>query len=262
MNDMELENILYEVKGAVAHITINRPKQMNALNKATFVDLETVIDAVNADSNVRGAIITGSGEKSFIAGADIKEFAAFSVAEGEALSRNGMRIFAKIEQSLKPFVAAINGFALGGGLELAMSCHVRVAETHAKFGQPEVGLGVTPGYAGTQRLTQLVGKGKAIELLMSAEMIDAEQAFNYRLVNYITESGQSVAKAEEVLSKIAKQSPMAVAAVIRCVNDYYATGIDGFNTEAVEFGKCFGTEDFKEGTTAFMERRKAEFPGR
>ncbi|MBN2669531.1 MAG: enoyl-CoA hydratase/isomerase family protein [Bacteroidales bacterium] len=259
---MELENILYEVKGAVAHITINRPKQMNALNKATFVDLETVIDAVNADSNVRGAIITGSGEKSFIAGADIKEFAAFSVAEGEALSRNGMRIFAKIEQSLKPFVAAINGFALGGGLELAMSCHVRVAETHAKFGQPEVGLGVTPGYAGTQRLTQLVGKGKAIELLMSAEMIDAEQAFNYRLVNYITESGQSVAKAEEVLSKIAKQSPMAVAAVIRCVNDYYATGIDGFNTEAVEFGKCFGTEDFKEGTTAFMERRKAEFPGR
>jgi enoyl-CoA hydratase len=259
---MNLENILYEIKEKTAYITINRPKQLNALNKDTFVDLEKVIDALNADDRVLGAIITGSGEKSFIAGADIKEFSAFSVEQGEALSRNGMRIFKKIEDSKKPIVAAINGFALGGGLELAMSCHIRVAEQHAKFGQPEVGLGVTPGYAGTQRLIQLVGKGKAVELLMSAEMINAEQALEYKLVNYVTESGASVAKAEALLSKINKQSPMAVAAVIRCVNDYFATGVDGFNTEAVEFGRCFGTEDFKEGTTAFMERRKADFPGK
>jgi len=259
---MELENILFEIKGKTAYITINRPKQMNALNKATFVDLEKAIDELNSNDELLGAIITGSGEKSFIAGADIKEFADFSVQEGEELSRNGMRIFKKIEDSKKPIVAAINGFALGGGLELAMSCHIRVAEEHARFGQPEVGLGVTPGYAGTQRLTQLVGKGKAIELLMSAEMIKANVAFDYRLVNYVVEAGKSVEKAEELLAKINQQSPMAVAAVIRCVNDFYATGVDGFNTEAVEFGRCFGTEDFKEGTTAFMERRKAAFTGK
>ena len=259
---MDLENILYEVKGKTAYITINRPKQMNALNKATFVDLEKVITEVNADDNVLGAIVTGAGEKSFIAGADIKEFANFSVAEGEELSRNGMRIFKMIEDSKKPFVAAINGFALGGGLELAMSCHIRVAEEHARFGQPEVGLGVTPGYAGTQRLTQLVGKGKAIELLMNADMIKSAEALQFGLVNYVVEAGASVAKSEEILAKINKQSPMAVAAVIRCVNAFYTDGVDGFNTEAVEFGKCFGTEDFKEGTTAFIERRKAEFPGK
>lgn len=258
---MNLENILYQVKGKTAYITINRPQQLNALNKATFVDLEKVIDEINANSDILGAIITGSGEKSFVAGADIKEFANFNVAEGEALSRNGMRIFKKIEDSKKPIIAAINGFALGGGLELAMSCHIRIAEAHARFGQPEVGLGVTPGYGGTQRLTQLVGKGKSIEMLMSAEMINAETAFNYRLVNYITESGQSVEKAEALLTQINKQSPMAVAAVIRCVNDFYATGVDGFNTEAVEFGKSFDTEDFKEGTQAFIERKKANFPG-
>ena len=188
--------------------------------------------------------------------------AQFSVAEGEALSRDGMRIFKKIEESKKPIVAAINGFALGGGLELAMSCQIRVAEEHALFGQPEVGLGVTPGYAGTQRLTQLVGKGKAIELLMSAELIKSDVALDYRLVNYVVEAGKSVEKAEALLAKINKQSPMAVAAVIRCVNDFYTTGVDGFNTEAVEFGKCFGTEDFKEGTTAFMDRRKPEFTGK
>jgi len=259
---MNLENILFEIKGKIAYITINRPKQMNALNKATFVDLEKAIDELNANDAVLGAIITGAGEKSFIAGADIKEFANFSVAEGEELSRNGMRIFKKIEDSKKPVIAAINGFALGGGLELAMSCHIRVAEEHARFGQPEVGLGVTPGYAGTQRLTQLVGKGKAIELLMSAEMIKSDVALDYRLVNYVVESGKAVEKAEALFAQINKQAPTAVAAVIRCVNDFYTTGVDGFNTEAVEFGKCFGTEDFKEGTTAFMERRKAEFPGK
>jgi enoyl-CoA hydratase len=259
---MNLDNILFEIKGSIAYITINRPQQLNALNKATFVDLETVVDAVNAEANVLGAIITGSGEKSFVAGADIKEFSDFNEAQGEALSRNGMRIFKKIEDSKKPIIAAINGFALGGGLELAMSCQIRVAETHAKFGQPEVGLGVTPGYAGTQRLTQLIGKGKAMELLMTAEMINSEMALQLGLINYVTEKGESVAKAEAILTQIAKQSPTAVAAVIRCVNAFYTDGVDGFNTEAVEFGRCFGTEDFKEGTTAFMERRKPTFPGK
>lgn len=259
---MDLENILYEIKGKTAYITINRPKQMNALNKATFIDLEKVIDALNENDEILGAIITGSGEKSFIAGADIKEFSNFSVEEGEALSRNGMRIFKKIEASKKPIIAAVNGFALGGGLELAMSCHIRIAEEHARFGQPEVGLGVTPGYAGTQRLVQLIGKGKAIELLMSAEMIKSDVALNYNLVNYVTDAGKSVEKAEALLAQINKQSPMAVAGVIRCVNDFFATGVDGFNTEAVEFGRSFGTDDFKEGTTAFMERRKADFPGK
>lgn len=259
---MNLENILFEIKGKTAYITINRPKQMNALNKATFVDLEQAIDAVNNDSAILGAIITGSGEKSFIAGADIKEFADFSVSQGEELSRNGMRIFKKIEDSKKPIIAAVNGFALGGGLELAMSCHIRIAEEHALFGQPEVGLGVTPGYAGTQRLVQLMGKGKAIELLMSAELIKADLAFDYRLVNYVVEAGKSVEKAEALLAKINKQSPTAVAGVINCVNDYFATGVNGFDTEAVEFGKCFGTEDFKEGTDAFINRRKPEFPGK
>ena len=259
---MNLENILFETKGKLAYIIINRPKQMNALNKATFVDLEKAIDELNANDSLLGAIITGAGEKSFIAGADIKEFANFSVAEGEDLSRNGMRIFKKIEDSKKPVIAAINGFALGGGLELAMSCHIRVAEAHARFGQPEVGLGVTPGYAGTQRLTQLVGKGKAIELLMTAEMIKSDVALDYRLVNYVVEAGKSVEKAEEIFAAINKQAPTAITAVIKCVNDFFTTGVDGFNTEAVEFGKCFGTEDFKEGTTAFMDRRKAEFPGK
>jgi enoyl-CoA hydratase len=259
---MNLDNIIYQIEDKIAYITINRPKQLNALNKKTFEELEQVLDVLNADKNVLGAIITGSGDKSFIAGADIKEFADFNQEQGEALSRNGMRILDKIEQSKKPIVAAINGFALGGGLELAMACHIRIAEEHAKFGQPEVGLGVTPGYAGTQRLIQLIGKTKALELLISAKMISSEEALNLGLLNYVTAPGSSIQKSEEILSQIVKQSPMAVAAVIKCVNDYFATGVDGFNTESFEFGKCFGTEDFKEGTRAFMERRKPQFPGK
>ena len=211
---------------------------------------------------VKGVIITGSGEKAFAAGADIKEFAHFNVEEGKELSADGQRIFKIIETFNKPVIAAVNGFALGGGLELAMACHIRLASDNARFGQPEVSLGVTPGYAGTQRLTQLVGKGKSLELLMTGAMIKADEALNLGLVNYVVTQDELIIKAEELLKSVMKQSPVAVAGVIKCVDAYYTDGIDGFNTEVEEFGKCFGTEDFKEGTDAFMNKRKADFPGK
>lgn len=259
---MNFETILFEVNSGVAKITINRPKALNALNKQVFSELETAMKEVYDNFDIKGVIITGSGDKSFIAGADIKEFAEFTVAQGEELSRNGMRIFKLIEDSPKPVIAAINGFALGGGLELAMSCHLRIASDNARFGQPEVGLGVTPGYAGTQRLTQLIGKGKSMELLMTAAMLKADAALVLGLVNQVTTQADLMKAADDLMARINNVAPTAVAAVISCVNAFYTDGVDGFNTEAVEFGKCFGTEDFKEGTTAFMEKRKANFPGK
>ena len=259
---MNFETILFEVNNGVAKITINRPKALNALNKQVFSELEEAMKEVYNNFDIKGVIITGSGDKSFIAGADIKEFSEFTVAQGEELSRNGMRIFKIIEDSPKPVIAAINGFALGGGLELAMSCHLRIASDNARFGQPEVGLGVTPGYAGTQRLTQLIGKGKSMELLMTAAMLKADAALVLGLVNQVTTQDELMKAAEDLMARINNVAPTAVAAVIRCVNAFYTEGVDGFNTEAVEFGKCFGTEDFKEGTTAFMEKRKANFPGK
>jgi enoyl-CoA hydratase len=259
---MEFENILFEVNGKIAKITINRPKYMNALNKQTFVDLENAMNEVYNNFDIKGVIITGSGEKSFVAGADIKEFAQFTPEQGEELSRNGMRIFKMIEESPKPVIAAINGFALGGGLELAMACHLRIASDNARFGQPEVGLGVTPGYAGTQRLTQLIGKTKSLELLLTGDMIKADAALILGLVNQVTTLGNLMNAAEELMNKVLKNAPTALAAVIRCVNAYYTDGVSGFDVEAKEFGKCFGTEDFKEGTTAFIEKRKPVFPGK
>ncbi len=259
---MEYQNILFEVKGKIAIITINRPKYLNALNKQTFVDLENAMNEVYNNFDIKGVIITGSGEKSFVAGADIKEFAQFTPEQGEELSRNGMRIFKLIEDSPKPVIAAINGFALGGGLELAMACHLRVASDNARFGQPEVGLGVTPGYAGTQRLTQLIGKTKSLELLLTGDMIKADAALILGLVNQVTTQDNLMNAAEELMNKMLKNAPTALAAVIRCVNAYYTDGVNGFDVEAQEFGKCFATEDFKEGTTAFIEKRKPEFPGK
>jgi len=259
---MEFENILFEVNGKIAKITINRPKYMNALNKQTFVDLENAMNEVYNNFDIKGVIITGSGEKSFVAGADIKEFAQFTPEQGEQLSRNGMRIFKMIEESPKPVIAAINGFALGGGLELAMACHLRIASDNARFGQPEVGLGVTPGYAGTQRLTQLIGKTKSLELLLTGDMIKADAALILGLVNQVTTLDNLMNAAEELMNKVLKNAPTALAAVIRCVNAYYTDGVNGFDVEAKEFGKCFGTEDFKEGTTAFIEKRKPVFPGK
>ncbi len=259
---MNFETILFEVNSGVAKITINRPKALNALNKQVFSELEEAMNEVYNNFDIKGLIITGSGDKSFIAGADIKEFSEFTVEQGEELSRNGMRIFKIIEDSPKPVIAAINGFALGGGLELAMSCHLRIASDNARFGQPEVGLGVTPGYGGTQRLTQLIGKGKSMELLLTGAMLKADAALVLGLVNQVTTQDELMKAAQDLMGKINNVAPTAVSAVIRCVNAFYTDGVDGFNTEAVEFGKCFATEDFKEGTTAFMEKRKANFPGK
>lgn len=259
---MKFENILFEIEGKIAKITINRPQFLNALNKKTFEDLESAMQEVYNNFDIKGVIITGSGEKSFIAGADIKEFSDFSPAQGEELSTNGQRIFKIIEDSPKPVIAAINGFALGGGLELAMSCHLRIASNNARFGQPEVGLGVTPGYAGTQRLTQLIGKGKAMEMLITGDMIKADAALILGLVNHVTTPEDLMPKAEELMNKINFMAPTAVAATMRCVNAFFTEGVDGFKTEAKEFGQCFGTEDFKEGTAAFLEKRKPSFPGK
>ncbi len=259
---MNYENILTEIKDGILYLTLNRPKQLNALNKAVFSELENILKDAENNSSVKGLIITGSGEKAFAAGADIKEFAHFTVEQGKELSANGQRIFKIIETLNKPVIAAVNGFALGGGLELAMSCHIRLASDNARFGQPEVSLGVTPGYAGTQRLTQLIGKGKAMELLMTGAMIKAGEALQLGLVNYVVPQTELITKTEELMKSILKQSPVAVAGVIRCVDAFFTDGVDGFKTEVEEFGKCFGTEDFKEGTDAFINKRKPKFPGR
>jgi len=259
---MNYENILTEIKNGVLYVTLNRPKQLNALNKAVFSEIERVFTEVATISEVKSIIITGSGEKAFAAGADIKEFSNFNIEQGKELAANGQRIFKIIETFNKPVIAAVNGFALGGGLELAMACHIRIASDNARFGQPEVSLGVTPGYGGTQRLTQLIGKGKSIELLMTGAMIKANEALNLGLVNYVVSQEELILKSEELLKAIMKQSPIAVAGVIKCVDALYTDGIDGFNAEVDEFGKCFGTDDFKEGTDAFMNKRKASFKGK
>jgi len=256
---MVYNNLLTQITDGILTITINRPDKLNALNYETIQEIGKAVAEGNANETVSGMIITGAGEKAFVAGADISEFAHFSSSEAENLSRDGNLVFHSIEQSPKPVIAAINGFALGGGCELAMSCQLRVAAEHARFGQPEVNLGLTPGYAGTQRLVQLIGKGKALEYLMTADMIPAAEAHRLGLVNYVVPAAELHAKATEILQKIATKAPLAIAAVIRCVNGYFRDGENGFETEIVEFGKCFGTEDFKEGTRAFLEKRKAEF---
>lgn len=259
---MSFENILTEKKDGIFTITVNRPKQLNALTKATIGEIGEAVKQANLDNDVKAIILTGSGEKAFVAGADIKEFAHFTPEQGRELSAFGHNVFNSIEQSEKPVIAAVNGFALGGGCELAMACHIRVASEKAKFSQPEVNLGVTPGYAGTQRLVQLIGKGKAMELLMTADMIAAPEALQLGLVNYVTPPENTMEKARELAGKIAEKSPVAIAGVIRAVNAHFAYNKDGFETEINEFGNCFGSEDFKEGTTAFIERRKAVFVGK
>lgn len=253
------QNILVETAEAIATITVNRPDKLNALNHATIQEIGQAVRAAEKDPAVAGIIITGAGPKSFVAGADISEFAHYSVEEGKKLSADGHAVFKSIETCTKPVIAAVNGFALGGGCELAMSCHIRVASDNAKFGQPEVKLGVIPGYAGTQRLVQLIGKGKAMELLMTADMIGAEEAHRLGLVNHVVAQDQLMAKTHEIMNKIAAQSPKAIAGIVRCVDAYFTDGEDGFKTEVEEFGKCFGTDDFREGVGAFMEKRKADF---
>ncbi|MFM2136735.1 MAG: hypothetical protein RL021_2135 [Bacteroidota bacterium] len=252
-------NILISSADHVLTVTVNRPDKLNALNHETIQEIGDAVAAAEKDPSVAAIIITGAGPKSFVAGADIAEFSNYSVEEGKKLSADGHKVFKRIEDCSKPVIAAVNGFALGGGCELAMSCHLRVASDNAKFGQPEVKLGVIPGYAGTQRLVQLIGKGKAMELLMTADMIGAEEACRLGLVNHVVPQDQLMGKVLEIIAKIKAQSPRAVAGVIRCVDAYFHEGEDGFKTEVEEFGKCFGTDDFKEGVNAFMEKRKAEF---
>ena len=260
---MNFENILLSQKEALAIITINRPKKLNALNKATIEELHEAFKTLEKDTSVKVIVITGSGEKAFVAGADISEFAHFTVDNGGKLAAKGREmLFNFIENLSKPVIAAVNGFALGGGLELAMACHFRVASDNAKMGLPEVSLGVIPGYGGTQRLPQLIGKGNAMELIMTAGMISAEKAAALGLVNYVTTLEELMPLVEKLAGKIMRNSSVAIGAAIKAVNANFEDGVDGFEVEISEFGNCFGTEDFREGTTAFLEKRKANFLGK
>jgi enoyl-CoA hydratase len=252
------KNILTSVKDEILTITVNRPDKLNALTKDTIQEIGSAISEAANDSAIAGIIITGAGPKAFVAGADISEFTSLSVEEGKKMSKAGQDVFRAIELCKKPVIAAVNGFALGGGCELAMSCHMRVASDNAKFGQPEVNLGLIPGYGGTQRMVQLIGKGKAAELMMTADMIDANTALQLGLVNYVATPDHLIATCEELLNKIKTKSPKAIAAIIRSVDANF-NGDDGYKTEVDEFGKLFGTEDFKEGVGAFLEKRKANF---
>lgn len=257
---MSYNNILSNLDGNILTITINRPKQLNALNRETINELSEELKRADSDKNTRVIILTGSGEKAFVAGADIKEFADFSVEQGKALSQEGHdKLFNLVENLHTPVIAAINGFALGGGLELAMSAHIRVASDNARMGLPETSLGVIPGYGGTQRLTQLIGRGRAFELIMTAGMIKADIALDYGLINHVVEQAELLNKCNEIALKIINNSPMAIASAINAVNANFESAVNGYYVEVEEFGKCFGTSDFKEGTTAFLEKRKAEF---
>ena len=258
-----MENILIEKQDNIAVVTINRPTKLNALNKATIQELHDGFKVLNEDKTVKAIIITGSGEKAFVAGADISEFANFSISEGQQLAAEGQELLFDFVQNLStPVIAAVNGFALGGGLELAMSCHFRVASTNAKMGLPEVTLGVIPGYGGTQRLAQLIGKGRAMELIMTAGMIDAEAAKNYGLVNHVVAQDELLEFAKGIATKISNNSTVAIAKAIQAINANFEDGTNGYEVEIENFGACFGTEDFKEGTSAFLEKRKAAFPGK
>ncbi len=259
---MNYNNILSETNKGLTTISINRPSKLNALNRETINELHQAFKVADEDKKTKVIIITGSGEKAFVAGADISEFADYSVSEGSDLASEGQALlFDYVANLSTPVIAAVNGFALGGGLELAMAAHFRIASDNAKMGLPEVSLGVIPGYGGTQRLPQLIGKGRAMELIMTAGMIDAQTAHNYGLVNHITSQEELIPLAEKIASKIMRNSSVAIAAAICAINAGFEAGENGFDAEVSNFGKCFGTADFKEGTTAFLEKRRADFPG-
>jgi enoyl-CoA hydratase len=255
------DNITTRIENGILYITINRETKLNALNIETLKDIKEAVLAIYENKEVKGVILTGAGAKAFAAGADIAEFANFNVEEGTRMSADGHGVLNAIEKCPKPVIAAVNGFALGGGCELAMACHLRVAAENAKFGQPEVNLGLVPGYAGTQRLAQLVGRGRAIELLITGDVINAAEAHRIGLVNHVVPQDQLMAKCEEILNKVKVKAPLAIASVIRCVNAHFDKKMDGNNVEINEFGNFFGTEDFKEGTQAFLEKRTASFKG-
>ncbi len=260
---MNYENILIESENNIATITINRPSKLNALNVTIIQELHDAFKKFDGNPDVRAIILTGSGEKAFVAGADISEFAHFSVEEGAQLAEKGQsKLFDFVENLKTPVIAAVNGFALGGGLELAMACHFRIASDNAKMGLPEVSLGVIPGYGGTQRLPQLIGKGRAMEMIMTAGMIPAHEAHRIGLVNHVVTQPELIEFCKGIAQKIIRNSPMAIGQAIKAVNANFKDGENGYETEIKGFGKCFGTEDFKEGTTAFLEKRKAVFSGK
>ncbi len=260
---MTYDNLQIQEKDGVFTVTVNREKALNALNSKTMQELQHFFeeDAPQREG-LKGVILTGAGEKAFVAGADIKEFLELDEGKGKEMAQRGQDTFFAIERFSKPVVAAVNGFALGGGCELAMACHLRVASENARFGQPEVNLGIIPGYGGTQRLVQYIGKTKAMELLMTADMIDAREAHRLGLVNYVVPAGEEKKKAEELIKKIAAKGPVAIAKIIESVNAYFQHDEDGFAREVQEFGNTTATEDFKEGTAAFIEKRKANFKGK
>jgi enoyl-CoA hydratase len=265
---MNYQTILTNLENGICTITINRPDKLNALNKQVFTDLDAAIDEVYNNAEIKTAIITGAGPKAFVAGADITEFSGLNKDEAMALAKRGQDVFFKIENSKKPIVAAVNGFALGGGCELAMACHFRLSSENAKFGQPEVNLGLIPGYGGTQRLTQLVGKGKSMELQMTAHLVDANEAFQLGLVNHVTTAESLLERTKDILTIIQSKAPIAIGKIIECVNvavvsdSAYTNGKSGYDKEVEAFGDCFVTEDMKEGTAAFLEKRKAIFTGK
>jgi len=256
------QTLLTSLENGVYIITINRPDKLNALNKDVFTDLNNAVTEIESNAAIKSAIITGAGPKAFVAGADISEFGSLDKNAAMALAKRGQDIFARIENCTKPIVAAVNGFALGGGCELAMACHFRVASENAKFGQPEVNLGLIPGYGGTQRLVQLIGKGKAMELLMSAHLIDANEAKQLGLINYVTTAETLLDHTKKILDIINSKAPLAIAGCIKAANAVYDETKDGFALEIEEFGNAFATEDMIEGTTAFLEKRKAIFKGK
>ncbi|MGB5942292.1 MAG: enoyl-CoA hydratase-related protein [Leeuwenhoekiella sp.] len=259
---MKYENILLETKDDIAYITINRPKKLNALNRETIQELHDAFAEADAEPDTGVIILTGSGEKAFVAGADISEFSDFDVTEGKHLAQKGQEmLFDFIENLSTPVIAAVNGFALGGGLELAMACHFRIASENARMGLPETSLGLIPGYGGTQRLPQLVGKGRAMEMIFTAGMINAEKALQYGLVNHVTTAEELLPLAEKLARKILENSGVAIKAAIAAINAGYQNGVDGYKAEIEAFGNAFGTEDFKEGTSAFLAKRKPEFTG-
>jgi len=255
-------SLIVQTEDRICTITIDRPDKLNALNKAVIEELANAIDEVNTNSEIRSAIITGSGQKAFVAGADISEFVSLGATQGKALAQKGQDlVFSKIENSTKPIIAAVNGFALGGGCELAMSCHFRIASENAKFGQPEVNLGLIPGYGGTQRLVQLIGKGRALELLLTGNMIDANTALQYGLTNYVVAQEELLNKAKSISAIINSKAPLAVAACIKAANAVFDETKNGLALEVELFGQLFDTADAKEGTAAFLEKRKAIFVG-
>lgn len=259
---MSYQSLLTENRNNILIVTINREKAYNALNKQVFDDLDELFTKEASSQSLKGIVLTGAGSKAFVAGADIKEFSGISPENGKRLAKRGQDVFFKIERFSKPVIAAVNGFALGGGCELSMACHMRIAGEKAKFGQPEVNLGLIPGYGGTQRLTRYIGKAKSIELHLTGDMIVAEEAHRLGLVNYVVPQGEEVAKALEIIEKIATKAPIAVAKAIECINQYYEKCKDGYELEIERFAECTTTEDFIEGTMAFVEKRKADFKGK